>query len=298
MRTFALLLTILAMVSPSALFAQGQQPLTRKQIMASADRNHDGRIGRVEFLERMKEGFYFIDADKDGVEDDLISSNLYINKSKGAIYDYKPDGIYQLADQPLPGFFAGTVRLVDQNKDGNITPDRDRMFLGRREPAYKFSVFNSFTYKGFSFSFFINSIQGGKDGYLGNNNPSYFRDDNAIRNNDLVKINYWSPANPGGKYPRNISGARAKIEPNMWEKRSFVRLQDASLSYNLASLIKGIKFEAFNVYVSGKNLITWTDWEGWDPEPFDAATDNAVGGLLIGGRPVMRAFTVGLNITY
>jgi Ca2+-binding EF-hand superfamily protein len=66
MRTFAWLLTILALVSPNALFAQGQQPLTRQQIMASADRNHDGRIGRVEFLERMKEGFYFIDADKDG----------------------------------------------------------------------------------------------------------------------------------------------------------------------------------------------------------------------------------------
>jgi hypothetical protein len=66
MHTFALLLTMLAMVSPNAIFAQGQQPLTRQQIMTSADRNHDGRIGRVEFLERMKEGFYFIDADKDG----------------------------------------------------------------------------------------------------------------------------------------------------------------------------------------------------------------------------------------
>jgi Ca2+-binding EF-hand superfamily protein len=98
MRTFALLLTILAMVSPNAVFAQGQQPLTRKQIMASADRNHDGRIGRVEFLERMKEGFYFIDADKDGFV--VIAE-------------------YQLIQVGDPKQFA----TADRNRDGKLSLD-------------------------------------------------------------------------------------------------------------------------------------------------------------------------------
>jgi hypothetical protein len=66
MHRFALLLTILLTMSPNAVFAQRQQPLTRQQIIESADRNRDRRIGRVEFLERMKEGFYFTDTDKDG----------------------------------------------------------------------------------------------------------------------------------------------------------------------------------------------------------------------------------------
>jgi hypothetical protein len=115
--------------------------------------------------------------------------------------------------------------------------------------------------------------------------------------NELSAINYWSPANPSGKYPRNISGSRAKIEPNMWQKRSFIRLQDVSLSYNLTKLIKKVKFEAISVYVSGKNLATWTDWEGWDPEVLDVSTNNPVG-LSNTGRPVMKAFTVGVHITY
>jgi TonB-linked SusC/RagA family outer membrane protein len=238
------------------------------------------------------------DANKDGVEDDLISSGIFIGKSRNAIYDYQLDGIYQVGDSRLPGFPEGSARIVDQgNKDGQITPELDRVFLGRKEPAYQFSFYNSFSYKAFSFSFFVNSIQGGKDGYLGNNNPSFFRDDNGIRVNELSAINYWSPANPSGKYPRNISGSRAKIEPNMWQKRSFIRLQDVSLSYNLTKLIKKVKFEAISVYVSGKNLATWTDWEGWDPEVLDVSTNNPVG-LSNTGRPVMKAFTVGIHITY
>ena len=236
------------------------------------------------------------DLNKDGKEDDLISSGLFIGKSRNAIYHYQTDGIYQIGDTRIAGFPVGSVRLVDQNKDNDITPDKDRVFLGRKEPAYQISLFNSFSYKDLSLSIFFNAIQGGKDGYLGNNNPSYFRDDNAIRNNFPARTNFWSPVNPSGKYPRNISGSRAKIEPEMYQKRSFIRLQDVSLSYNLNKFVKKAKFQALNVFVSGKNLVTWTDWEGWDPEALDL--NNNPMGLITAGRPVMRAFTVGVNITY
>ena len=140
----------------------------------------------------------------DGIEDDLVGSGLFINRSRYAIYDYQYDGIYGLTDTRLPGFTVGSYRIIDQDKTNTIT-DKDRVILGRREPAYQISLYNIFSYKAFSFSFFLNSIQGGKNGYLGNNNPSYYRDDNGIRNNYLSEIDYWSPANPNGKYPRNIS---------------------------------------------------------------------------------------------
>jgi Ca2+-binding EF-hand superfamily protein len=66
MRRFALLLMTVALISATVVFAQGQQRLTRKQIMESADKNGDGKIGRVEFLERMREAFFFADNNKDG----------------------------------------------------------------------------------------------------------------------------------------------------------------------------------------------------------------------------------------
>jgi Ca2+-binding EF-hand superfamily protein len=98
MRRYALLLAILVMTSPNLVCAQGKQPLTRKQILESADINRDGRIGRIEFLERMKEAFYFIDADKDGF---LVLAE------------------YQLIQVGDPKRFVA----ADRNKDGKLSLD-------------------------------------------------------------------------------------------------------------------------------------------------------------------------------
>jgi TonB-linked SusC/RagA family outer membrane protein len=228
--------------------------------------------------------------DANGKEQDLVADNLFINKSIGTIFDYQAGPIYQLGDVRMPGFQSGSLRVVDQNKDGDITP-ADRVFIGQSAPKYSMSLYNNLSYKGFTLSFLLNSIQGGIDGYLGNNTRLFYRDDNNIRDNDLNAVDYWSPRMPNAKYPRIIDGSHSKVEPNLYESRSFVRLQDLSLSYDLPTKVLGkIKAQAVDIYVSGKNLATWTNWEGWDPETGQ--------GLDIGGRPVMRSLSVGVHITY
>lgn len=236
------------------------------------------------------------DANGDGKEDDVTGSNLFIGKSLNTIYYYENDGIYQIGETPLAGYYVGSMRLVDQDKSGTITP-ADRVFIGDRNPAYRFSWMNTFDYKGFSLMVFFNAIQGGKNSYLGNNTRIFFRDDNSIRNNDLIEVDYWSPTNPGGKYPRIVSGTNPAIQPQYWESRSFIRLQDLSISYNLGRLIKNAKISALNLYVSGKNLFTWTDWDGWDPEANIPDTIDPYG-LVTDARPTLKTFTVGLYLTY
>ena len=98
MRRSALLLITIALISATVVFAQAQQSLTRKQIMESADKNRDGKIGRVEFLERMREAFFFVDANKDGF--------LTIDE-------------YQLIEGVDPRRFA----RADRNKDGKLSID-------------------------------------------------------------------------------------------------------------------------------------------------------------------------------
>lgn len=233
-----------------------------------------------------------LDANKDGVEDDLVASGLFIGESIRTIYDLQTDGIYQLGDDIPAGYYPGTYRLVDHSGDGNVTRLDDRVILGREEPAYRFSLLNTFDYKGFTLRIFINSVQGGKDSYLGSNynNIGSVKDDNSIRLSYFSEIDYWSPSNPGAEYPRSAVGP-ALAPSSVYRDRSFIRLQDISLSYRFNSRItQALKAENLSIFVSGKNLATWTKWKGWDPETGQGLTDS--------GRPVMKSVSAGVNLTF
>ena len=221
---------------------------------------------------------------------DLIASNLFIGHPINTIYDYKTNGIYQIGEQNIPaGYSPGTYRIVDTNGDGKITV-ADRVIQGSGDPAFRFSVLNNFQYKNFTFSFFVNSIQGGVNGYLGGNAQSLALNDNSVRWNYISSVNFWSPINPNGEYPMFMVGPT--VNPNVYRNRSFVRLQDVTLSYKITgNFVRKLAIQNLSVFLSGKNLKTWTNWEGWDPE-----TDN--GGLTIGGRPLLKSYSLGLNVTF
>lgn len=229
-----------------------------------------------------------LDADGDGKEDDLIASNLFIGQPIGAIYNYKINGIWQLDDDIPAGYNPGNYRVVDTNGDGEITPD-DRVILGKTDPAYRLGLLNSLRYKDFTLSFFINSVQGGSDGYLGQNSETLTRGDaNSRRWNRPSELaaDYWSPNNPNATYSRAINGGT--ISPTLYQDRSFIRLQDVNFAYQFPkSWINAIGIQGASIFVSGKNLITITDWKGRDPE--------ANSGYY--GRPVLRSVSFGFNFT-
>jgi TonB-linked SusC/RagA family outer membrane protein len=229
------------------------------------------------------------DNNQDGIEDDLVANGLFIGQPIGAIYDYESGGIIQLGEEAPKGFFVGTHRIIDQNSDGFFDAN-DRVIRGRREAAYNFGILNEFSYRNFTFRFFINSIQGGRDGYLGLNMPSSLGiGDNIRRNNFWREFDYWTPSNPNARY-RELNQASA-TEYNFYGDRSFVRLQDVTLAYALdGGIAKKIGFQGIKVFVSGKNLATWTDWVGWDPETGS--------GLDTNGRPVMKGLSVGLDVRF
>jgi Ca2+-binding EF-hand superfamily protein len=99
MPRYVSLLMMIALMSVGIVSAQNRPQVTRQQIMETADRNRDGRIDRVEFLNRMKEAFFFIDVDKDG----------YVT-----IIEYQ---------QSIQGTNPRQVTAADRNKDGKISMD-------------------------------------------------------------------------------------------------------------------------------------------------------------------------------
>lgn len=229
-----------------------------------------------------------LDQNGDGKEDDLVASNLFIGQSLGTVYGYKLNGLYQINDEIPTGWSPGTERIVDLNGDGRITTD-DRQILGKEEPAYRFGFQNTFSFKGFSLNTFFYSIQGGNNGYLGTTGINYRNSSSALVQNIFREFDYWSPSNPNAEF--HLPGAAGAIVPEIYKNRSFVRLQDISLAYTFnPNLIQKLKIQNLKLFVSGKNLATWTSWKGWDPETGQ--------GLIRDGRPVLKSYSVGIDITF
>jgi TonB-linked SusC/RagA family outer membrane protein len=236
------------------------------------------------------------DKDGDGKEDDLIANTLFIGQPQGVIYDYEITGeLWQLADREagrIPaGFSPGTLKIVDQNNDGAYSATDDRIILGYTDPSYRFGLANTLRYKNFSLYVFINSIQGGKDYYKAQMNPDWiFNNYEFITQGVGPKggFDYWTPENPNSKYRR--LDTNPSYEGVHYDSRSFVRIQDITLSYTFnRNLVRKLTVNNLKVYVSGKNLATFTNWEGIDPE---------LGIGLTPGSPLLSSYTVGLNVEF
>lgn len=229
------------------------------------------------------------DANGDGIEDDQVSNSLFINQPLNVIYGYKIIGIYQIGDVIPSGYKAGEYKVEDISGDGLIT-SADKQIIAYKDPSYRFSIGNTFKYKKFSLFVFINSVQGGKDRYMAYNDPgSSWGYSDATTNSNAVAWDYWTPKNTNTKYSQLFYPTPNSVY--QYQQRSFVRLQNVSLSYQFdKNILKKLGVLNLKAYVSGQNLFTWTKWDGWDPETGE--------GLTMSGSPVLKSFTAGLDISF
>ncbi len=222
-----------------------------------------------------------------------VGNSWFVGEPISSIYDYEMmGGVWTEAElyagQTYNNWYPGQYKYVDQNGDGVIEPNLDRKVIGYRTPSYRWSLNNTFTYKNFTFSFFINSVQGGKKYYKENNASVVnvdFRSDNVLRINASAVRPYWTPEN-GVTNATGVYNTPAQAS-GIYESRSFIRLQDVSLAYSFSpQLLNTLNLSACQVFVSSKNPYVWTEWSGWDPE---TGTSNS---------PLMRNITAGFRVTF
>lgn len=235
-----------------------------------------------------------LDNDGDGKEDDLVSSKIFIGHPYGVAYDFEQIGMWQIADYQaglIPqGFTYGVYKVRDINEDGKYTAADDRAILGYTDPSYRFSVENVLRYKNWELKAFVNSIQGGKDYYYAQPASGLSNPDNIYQNNSF-KWDYWTPENPDARYrqPGYFTAALGNAY-SPYIQRSFIRLQNLTLSYRLPSeLLKKAGINNFKIHVTGTNLMTISDWDGWDPE-----TSSGLGG----DYPLLRTYSLGINFDF
>ena len=235
--------------------------------------------------------------DRDVNNVDLINAGIFVGEPIDVNYDFEIIGMWQLEDHyagRIPaGAYFGTYKIRDINGDGDLKPGDDRAILSYREPSYRFNIRSQLTYKGFEFNFIINSIQGGKKYYRGRPAGDGF----GYLNMDYypnVKHDWWMPENPNARYKR-IGKEDARVSTvTPYVSRSFIRLQDLTLAYNLPSaVVNKVGISRAKVFINATNLFTFTDWDGWDPEPGNGQGLNA--GLTY---PTMKQYAIGVNFAF
>jgi TonB-dependent starch-binding outer membrane protein SusC len=226
-------------------------------------------------------------------------SIIAIGEELGSFYGLESDGIWQLEEEAEAlqyGVQPGDFKYVDQNDDQKID-EADRLILGSAQPDFFWSLNNTLSYKGFELSFYLQGVEGND---ILNSNRFELESGNGKSNASIEMLDRWTPTNPSNKYPRaNRNTDYLRMSDRYLEDGSYIRLQLVSVGYELPSgLTEKIGVEKARIYVSGKNLLTITDYSGFDPEVGRFGNSNIRQGYDLGGYPTAKTYLVGISLNF
>jgi hypothetical protein len=229
----------------------------------------------------------------------------------GHYYGYKTDGVYQTQAEidalnaaavaahgegetysTIGGDIApGDLRFVDMNGDGQITA-ADRTNIGDPIAEFEMGFSFGFTYKNLDFS--ANAFAS-----LGHDLIRGYEMNNPFANKGNYVLDRWQGSGTSNSIPRPEP---ASINNNFFsdyhvEDASYVRLQNVQLGYNFTSLLgEDSAIDNLRLYLSGNNIITISDYSGYDPS---ANTGAPLGGTIDKGfYPVAATYMVGINLNF
>lgn len=238
-----------------------------------------------------------------------------IGEPIGSFFGYKQLGVFKdQADLDSYPHFAdtkpGDVKYADVSgpagvPDGKIDAN-DRTVIGNNQPKFIYGFTNNFSYKGFELNVVFNGVQGGK---ILNLSRRFFENLEGTSNNLTTVLDRWrSSDQPGnGIVPRansRTTGQNNAVSTRWVEDGSFLRIQNITFGYQIPENIIGkIKLQSARIYVSAQNLVTWSDYLGYNPEVsnYEVAsgqTTALTGGVDYGSYPVAKTFIIGINLGF
>lgn len=268
-----------------------------------------------------------------------------VGESLYNFYGYVCDGVYQdyedLQKSPKPeqypsnGVFnrkntvwVGDIKYKDisgpDGKPDGVINEYDKTNLGSPMPKFTFGWTNTFRYKDFDLSIFINGSYGNKVmNYLGmqltHMNSAWENQLNSVTGRarlepiDPDKVypsgQYWYDdvtnvrvSNPEAAIPRasiQDPNDNDRISDRYVEDGSYIRLKNITLGYTFPSkLIKKFGINNLRLYANIQNLLTITGYDGYDPEIGASTQSTNVYGLDYGRYPSPTVYSFGLNISF
>jgi hypothetical protein len=223
-------------------------------------------------------------------EADDSNNGWFIGQDPDRIWNYERNGVYQVEDAEEASKYGcqpGDFRFVDQDGDGVLT-DKDKIFQGYYTPRFRWTWRNELTFfRDFSFSCMMYSYWGHYDSFNLASNDRSFPDRRSEYN-----IPHWTAENRLNDYARIGSKRLATI----YNERSFIRLDNVALSYNVPkNILKRFSVENLRISATVRNVAVFSPhWNWWDPERGWNYGDNAESG---DSTPTPRSFNLSLNFT-
>jgi TonB-dependent starch-binding outer membrane protein SusC len=243
--------------------------------------------------------------------------NLSANRNKVLkLYNDEPiddigrGGNRVMEGQPIGIFYSykwlgvdpstGDCVYLDRDKNESITTD-DRTIVGNPHPDFTGGITNTFSYKGFDLSVFLqfsygNDIFNGSDLYL----ESLQGGDNQV---EAVTRRWKKPGDitdiPRATTDAVAAAANKRVSSRFIEDGSYLRIKNLTLGYTFSdNLVQKLHLSSLRVYFTGQNLMTFTRYSGLDPEVNYLGDDNTVIGTDFFTYPQARSFNFGVNIKF
>lgn len=201
-----------------------------------------------------------------------------------AIWNYDITGIWQEDERDEAAKYSlepGDFKARDLDGNGSYEAVKDKTFIGFDEPRFRLGLRNDFTImRNLTASLFIRADLG----HMGRFRPARHSHSTYDRRN-TAPVPFWTKENGSNDWPRlgqNDAPYGGGID--LFKPQSFLRIQDLTLNYSFPmESLSSINFNSLQLFASVRNLVTFSEWPGWDPET--------------GFSPMPRTYTVGLTLS-
>ena len=232
---------------------------------------------------------------------DYVVRNTYFiikeGEALGSFYGWKFDGIVQTGDDlskvpspsPKPTVEYGDAKFVDQNGDGEITQEADRVVLGSIQPDFTYGFSTTLRYKDWSL---FAALQGSQGNDIYNSLRQRLETASTSYNGSTALLDRWTDSHPSTTIAKAYASNNYTnyLDSRYIEDGSYLRLKNVTLTWQLPVRIKRAPTARAKVFVSASNLFTITGYKGYDPE--------VASGVDAGAYPTARTYTLGVNLQF
>ena len=193
----------------------------------------------------------------------------------------------------------GDVIWIDQDGDGSYN-DKDVVMIGNPHPDVTLGLNISMNWKGLDFAV---SGSGAFGQQVLQSYRSFANSDYDNYTNNFVK-RLWTGEGSTNSFPRFTDGTHNNFKCNgyvgdIWAQNAdYFKIRTITVGYDFKHLFPRLPMQQLRVFFTGQNLLTFTGYDGFDPEVGYGGDDSWASGIDIGYYPSPKAYTFGLNIKF